>query len=471
METPEITEGKGYGPVVSANIWLPTDLDFNYRFIEERAIVRPSATQFGEEVPAEFSLLSLTTDGDYAFLPRHLFDDCEELLPEDCERLDYSALFDRYDFHSSITLRGNQLSAWDALCCAGNGVLVLSCGKGKTELGLLKAADRGYATLVLVTNGALAVQWKNRAMQRLGLREDEIGIIEGGLHLRPTKKRPVSPWYLPFVIVVIHNIVQHPEKIPHDIRVRFGTVLFDEAHHLPAKVFSTAGNMFYGARFALTASPRRDDGMEKILYAACGGIIYQDLESQWPAAVHRHQTVLTVNTADRATRKAVMNIRGKWHLSKSYGYLARHAQRNEEIAKLVAQLYRSKRRIIIFSHSQEHPAILQAALKLYGVRDVGTITGATPSDDRLAVLDSHMVVVATVGVGAEGLDCPLVDTIVMATPFFSQRLFDQCKGRCERLIDGERKGKQPPMLWLIEDPNVPFFDTLNEALRKRVGVV
>jgi superfamily II DNA or RNA helicase len=101
-------------------------------------------------------------------------------------------------------------------------------------------------------------------MTRLGLREDEIGIIEGGLQLRTTKKQPVSPWYRPLVIVVIHNIVKNPDKVPLDIRMRFGTVLIDEAHHLPAKVFSIAGNMFYGARFALTASPRRDDGMEKI---------------------------------------------------------------------------------------------------------------------------------------------------------------------------------------------------------------
>lgn len=471
MDTPETTQGKGFGPVISANVWLPTDLDFNYRFVEERAIVRPSATQFGEDVPDEFSLLDFSDDGSHAFLPRHLFDDCEELLPPECERLDYTELFDRYDFHHSICVRNNQLRAWEALDNVDHGVLVLSCGKGKTELGLLKAATRGFATVVLVTNGALAIQWKNRAMLRLGLREDEIGIIEGGLQLRATKKQPVSPWYRPLVIVVIHNIVKHPEKIPLDIRMRFGTVLIDEAHHLPAKVFSTAGNMFYGARFALTASPRRDDGMEKILYAACGGIIFQDLESQWPAAVHRHQTVLTVNIRNTAVRKQVTNVRGKWHLSKCYGYLAQHTQRNDEIAKLIAQLYRSKRRIVVFSHSQEHPVALREALKLHGVRDVGVITGDTPSDDRLTILDQHMVVAATVGVGAEGLDCPLVDTIVMATPFFSQRLFDQCKGRCERLINGERSGKEPPMMWLIEDPHVPFLATYNEALRKRVGVV
>lgn len=81
MDTPETTQGKGFGPVISANVWLPTDLDFNYRFVEERAIVRPSATQFGEDVPDEFSLLDFSDDGSHAFLPRHLFDDCEELLP------------------------------------------------------------------------------------------------------------------------------------------------------------------------------------------------------------------------------------------------------------------------------------------------------------------------------------------------------------------------------------------------------
>ena len=56
----------------------------------------------------------------------------------------------------------------------------------------------------------------------------------------------------------------------------FGMVIFDEAHHAPSKYFSKALPIINCKKsLALSATPKRSDRMEKVLYWYLGDICYK----------------------------------------------------------------------------------------------------------------------------------------------------------------------------------------------------
>jgi len=81
-------------------------------------------------------------------------------------------------------LRGYQadaVSAWwqGGNEAAGNGVLVLPCGAGKTIIGMAALAAAGTHTLIVATNITAARQWIREILDKTDLAEDQIGEYSG----------------------------------------------------------------------------------------------------------------------------------------------------------------------------------------------------------------------------------------------------------------------------------------------------
>ena len=66
------------------------------------------------------------------------------------------------------------------------------------------------------------------------------------------------------------------EKYDNDIFRDFGMIIFDEAHHAPSQYFSKALPLIASKiTIGLSATPKRTDKLEKILYWYFGDIMYK----------------------------------------------------------------------------------------------------------------------------------------------------------------------------------------------------
>jgi superfamily II DNA or RNA helicase len=140
----------------------------------------------------------------------------------------------------------------------GAGVAILPTGAGKSFLAVMAIHKIKRSTLILVPTIDLMQQWTSMLEKHLGI---TVGMIGGGS--KEIKDITVSTY---------DSAVIHMEFIGN----KFGFIIFDECHHLPAKVYQTAAKMCIAPyRLGLTATPEREDEGENDLYRLVGPIIYQ----------------------------------------------------------------------------------------------------------------------------------------------------------------------------------------------------
>jgi len=259
-------------PFSSAYMWLP-----GHRVPNKEALVQAAKVVHTNSRTGETTTVTLAKEvGNYIVIAKHLFPNWEEKLGKVFEP---DIVFEEVGFVDNISPRDTaQQKAWEAFDAAKNGVLNLACGKGKTVLALKKIAKRNHPAIVIVNNTGLLDQWIDRAEEFLGLDRADIGIVQ-------QKK---NEWDKPVVVGMIHTLarIADANSLPWDIRTRYGTVIFDEVHHLSASTFVKTAPLFYGNRFGLTATAAREDGLEKVYYAHVGEVFYSDLQGDLEADVY-----------------------------------------------------------------------------------------------------------------------------------------------------------------------------------------
>ena len=428
----------------SAYMWLPIS-----RVPNKEALLQASKVVHTNNRTGETTTVTLANEvGNYLVIAKHLFPSWEEKLGEVAEP---DLAFEAAGFVDRIAPRdASQQAAWEAFDSASNGVLNLACGKGKTVLALKKIANRNYPSIVIVNNTGLLDQWVDRAEEFLGLRREDIGIVQ--------QKR--QEWDKPLVIGMIHTLARMRD-IPWEIRTRFGTVVFDEVHHLSASTFVKTAPLFYGSRFGLTATAAREDGLERVYYAHVGDIFYSDLKSD---------LVSDVYFAELGTRidmrcSEVTDVRREFCVSKFYSHIATNKTRNLHIIKHAGKALKKGRKILVLCHSVKHPEILRelsAGSTEFKGKKVGCVTGATKGPNRVKIINDSDITFATFNVAKEGLDVASLDTIFFATPFKAWGSLQQGKGRVERRYPG----KQSPLVIIFDDVRIPPATAMCKSLKR-----
>lgn len=436
----------------SASMWVPNTVIGNRNAFIRAATVRTENSRTGE-----VKTISLAhKQKHHLVVARHLF--TEEEWEEKIENWNIPALeilWETINFGDKVTPRdASQKKAWEAFSEAEHGILNLACGKGKTVLALKKVAERGYPTIVIVNNKGLMDQWKERACQFLDIEEQDIGIVQG----------PKAEWDKPFVIAMIHTLANHAERGLHmDHRLRFGTIIFDEVHHLSATKFSQTADLFFGNRFGLTATPTREDGLEGVYYAHIGQIFHSDLVGDLSSKIF----FVKLHTPTPPNESVLKDKTGEFSAPKMYTYMAKEKDRNSKILRCVSDALAKGRKILVLTHSKAHPQILQdkfldnARMKRY---TSGVVTGDTSGEDRTKIIRSSDVTFATFQVAKEGLDVAELDTLLFATPFKSWGAFQQGKGRVERQFIG----KKEPLVLVMDDIYIGASTNMCRALKRGI---
>lgn len=366
-----------------------------------------------------------------------------------CEVVDQRpTMFEHVDITDNIVLRDqDQQQALDALLSHHSGTLNLSCGKGKTVIGLKLAAILHVPTIIVVNTTALLEQWREEIARHLGV--DGVGQIQG------TR----DDWRgYPIVLAMVHSLSQHREERAMDFRRRFGLVMYDEGHHMSAPVFVRSADLFFGRRYSLTATPNRTDGLEMIYQFHLGQVIHSNLSQDLIPNTYFHVLQWEASTQEQ---HEVLDVTGEVNVNKVRTFLGSLEWRNDVIIRDLKRDMKDRRQVLVLSHSVEH---VNQLFHHFRNRGAGVITGQTLQEDRMAILRECNPVFGTFQLAREGLNKPSLDTLYVVTPFSNPNDLQQAWGRIQRQF----LGKQQPLVRVYEDHAFPCCIRSCRNLRKNL---
>lgn len=288
----------------------------------------------------------------HLLVPREFWDPgkCDfEII--DCRPTNYP----RVEIESRITLDAQspeetvQKDALAALLAARGGVLQLACGKGKTVVALEMFARLCVPALVIVDTSVLMTQWQREIKTHLR--------VPGGVGLIADGK---FDWQKPIVMATYHSLANLAPEMAEEVRRWFGVVVWDEAHHVAAPTFSRSADLFYGRRYGLTATPKRDDGLHVVYDMHIGSVLFKDLRQDLKPRIYFRWTGFEIDGEDPITQAQAYDKNRELHLGKLAGYFGRWRARLDFIINEVNSATAEGRKILILSNSLDEAINLLA---------------------------------------------------------------------------------------------------------------
>ena len=322
----------------------------------------------------------------------------------------------------------------------GGGICV-GCGSGKTVMAINIAHKLGLKTLVIVHKSFLLNQWKERFEQFSDVR---IGIVQQNKSECDDKD---------VVIGMLQSIAK--EKYDFGLFRDFGLVIFDEAHHAPSKFFSKALPVIACKKtLFLTATPKRSDGLEKILYWYFGDIIYKSPPEKNDNVLVK---IYKYNITHNKFREAFMPFTGEINRPKTLNRIVKLSKRNKFILTLIKEiLVENGRKILLLSDRIEHLEKLKEKLDKENIFADFYVGGM--SQAKLDKATEATVILASYGMAAEALDIPSLNTLIMATP---RRSIEQSVGR---ILRAKHNLVQPLIIDIVDQ--LPSLDRQGIHRRK-----
>lgn len=400
------------------------------------------------------------------YLPIGSFNDIWNIHPYKEDYVDYTTT-KKANIKSNIVLRDYQKPCTDALKKYVNGIFVLPPGLGKTQIGLECASFLKQKTIWLTHTKDLLNQAKERCESNLICKTSTI--TEG--------KCDTSGDIVFATVQTLVNVIDKG-KIKQD---EFGLVIGDEIHHLSTsaesvKMFEKCVN-YFNARYklGLTGTLHRGDGLQNTTIKILGEVIYEVKKSedkkylvgyyenkpiinipieqfQVPAQIHLVGTKYKPNDECFDTSSRII-------FSALISDLATDSDRNKQVLDIINKL--DSYTIVIGERTSQLEYLhKKVPSSIY-------INGKTPKKKREQEIEEfrqgkHKVLFATYSLVAEGLDIPILENLIMASPVKDERLVIQAIGRCQR-PSGDKKIAN--VYDLVDDVSI-----LDKFTRKRKSV-
>lgn len=383
---------------------------------------------------------------------------------------------DALDVTLNGTLRPEQAPCAEALLAHEIGVLEAPTGFGKTFIGAHLIATLSMRTLVIVPNTALLRQWRERLGELLTIRDPRpVPKTASG---RPSRrKRPVigqigggkhAPSGL-VDIAIAKSLITKGEiegtTAVESIVENYDLVIVDECHHSAAPTLEAVLRAASARRvYGLSATPRRDDGLERIVYMYCGPLRYRVDPKQQAAAqgIARH-------LIPRLTRIRLPEVEPGSSFNQIVDALCGNARRNRLIVDDVRAALAAGRTPLVLTKRREHAALLAKALD-DGTCPVVLLTGSGTNKEKRERLEAlehipdgkRFIVVATGSYVGEGFDEPRLDALFVAAPISCETVVTQYSGRLHR----EHAGKSDVVVYDYIDATVPMLDRMYQRRLK-----
>jgi len=413
----------------------------NLNFLNSDYLVKKNLGKSTFNIEKYFRLIEETTEG--VIIPRGFVSNIVNFCKQESisfKVIDNRKKLDSVDFDSEIELLPHQEIALEKIAEKDFGVIVSPPGSGKTIIGLEIIAQKRQPALIVVHRKQLFDQWIERIQSFLKIPKREIGQI-GNQKFTIGKE----------VTVAMIQSLTRSEEISK-IANKFGTIIVDECHHIPAKSFREAivnFNSFY--LYGLTATPKRKNNDEKLIYVYIGNILYNAEQKQ------------KIKESDI---KAEINIR-ETNLFAPFDYkidkyetisriLIHDTQRNSLIIEDIEKNVNRFKTILVLTERKAHVDILNLYLK--DKFETITIHGDDSEQSRRSKLEQlkqghYKIVISTGQYFGEGVDIDNLECLFITYPFAFEGKLVQYIGRIQR------SGK-PPVIFDYRDAKIDYFDKM-----------
>ncbi len=412
----------------------------NLNFLNSDYIVKKRLGKTAYNIEKYFKLIEETPDG--IIIPRgfasSLVKFCNsenipiKIIDERCKQ-------DEIAVSSKIDMLPHQQEVLERAETKDFGVIVSPPGSGKTIIGLELIAQKKQPTLILVHRKQLFDQWLDRIQNFLSIPKKQIGQI-GNQKDRIGKEVTVA---------MIQSLTRGDLT---ELKNRFGMVIVDECHHIPAKSFReviTQLNCYY--LYGLTATPKRKNNDEKLIYVYIGNIIYEMTQKE---------------LLEQQNNKAEINIK-ETDLFVPFDYkidnyetvsqvLIFDTARNSQILKDIDENISRFKSILILTERKSHVNILNLYLK--EKYETIAISGDDSERSRKSKLEQieqghFQIIISTGQYFGEGIDISALECLFIVYPFTFEGKLVQYIGRIQR------SGK-PPVIFDYRDSKIDYFDKM-----------
>lgn len=347
---------------------------------------------------------------------------------------------------SEIELLDHQEEALNKTREKDFGVIVSPPGSGKTIIGLELIAEKQQPALIIVHRQQLLDQWVDRIQNFLRIPKKEIGHIGN-------QKNTIGKI---ITVAMIQSLARMDDLSA--LSNAFGTIIIDECHHIPAKSFREAIvklNTYY--LYGLTATPKRKNNDEKLIYVYIGNIINEVKQTDYLA---------------KKNIRTEINIR-ETGLFAPFDYkidkyetisriLIHDTQRNSMILDDICGNADRFKTILILSERKSHVEILNLYLK--DKYETITIHGDDPESARKSKIEQikqghFKIVISTGQYFGEGIDINNLDCLFIVYPFAFEGKLIQYIGRIQR-------SEKRPVIFDYRDIKIDYFEKMFKQ-RKR----
>lgn len=328
------------------------------------------------------------------------------------------------------SLQEQQQKAITACLQYDTGILHAPAGFGKTVMAIYMIAHLKRNTIIIVPTKDLLKQWMERLDMFLEYpkakkkKDTFIGEFSGS---KKNLKGDID-------IATIQSLSKCEDI--HDKLNDYGCVLIDECHHIPADSFRRVlrqipAHYIYG----FSATPQRQDGLEKILYMYCGAKCYEVDKKQIIAKRKFHQYLIPHFTNVKLLEK-------KENFQGIIDVLYTNEHRNFFIANDIISEFRKGRNCIVLSERIEHLQLLYEKIRDVSPNVFIFQSNMKTSDRKKQMkavkdFDEAYIILATSKLLGEGFDLPSLNTLFLTLPISDKNRIAQYTGRIHRNFEGK----------------------------------
>jgi superfamily II DNA or RNA helicase len=329
-------------------------------------------------------------------------------------------------------LWSHQTEAVQSAIKRSQGVIVSPAGSGKTTIGCAIIAQTKQPTLWVTHKIELVDQTKAEIIACTDIKEEEIGVL-GNCQKQEGSK------------VTICTIQTISLMDLDEIKNNYGCVIVDEVHHCPAKTwFDTINCLPAFYRFGLTATINREDGLTDLIHMVVGKTIYEVSRED---LIHAKKILpAQVFTIDNYTEYECDSSNRNFCTQLTTD-ITEDGKRNQLIANTVKLLTNKNDQILILTERVDHVKYLSEMIKAYLNNDEYKVIPFTAKNKLKDKLEGKFIICATYGKAEEGLNIPLLNALVFATPTKNERKLIQSIGRTERNMPGK---KRPSVIDIVD---------------------
>lgn len=395
------------------------------------------------------------------------------------KKIDFELNFEANELFTK--LNDNQLKVVDALEPEG-GLIQAPPGSGKTIAIFGLIARVKQPTLIVVHTTVLQKQWLAE------LKEKTIGSYSIGA--LGDNKKITGDVTVAIVDSIYSKCCPKDASADYSYLNKFGMIVFDECHHLPAKSFKDImDNAACKWKVGVTGTVARKDNMQFLLLDSLGEVLVDIPESECKDRITDFDfRMLDVNVPMTVPNRTFYSAKGKKSnidFNKFSDLLITSEARNKFIIDTVNEDIRLGYIPMILTNRVEHATLLYNALsktnKGYIIIGKSNKSVKRTELDEIKADANFKFLVANTEIGSEGLDLPLLSALhtVMPTSNFPKikqqiaRIRRVCteKGLLPRVTDYvdnlalviDENGEEVPLFLYTAKKRCDFYRKLKKA--------